>query len=188
MIKIMIFIDGTWLYSNTYKLSEAYGDPNFHVDFGKLPRVLKQEVSEQVGEVEVDVVRTYLFGSCPANYDLRDEEMVVRRKDFFEILREEYHYEVEIFPIDFKNRRLRKADRRTDDSFEPREKCVDIALASSMLYYAAIPNAYDIAIAVIGDSDFTPMLQSVRRLGKRVAICRCARRVAPEGLRYHLAG
>lgn len=170
MVKIMIFIDGTWLYSNTYKLSEAYGDPNFHVDFGKLPQVLKREVSEQLGELDADVVRTYLFGSCPANYDLKDEEMVARRRDFFEILREEYHYEVEIFPIDFRNRRLRKADRKAEDSFEPREKCVDIALATSMLYYAAIPNAYDIAIAVVGDSDFTPMLQSVRRLGKRVAI------------------
>jgi cold shock CspA family protein len=39
-----------------------------------------------------------------------------------------------------------------------------------MLYFAAIPYAYDIAIAVIGDSDFIPVLQNVRRLGKRVAI------------------
>jgi hypothetical protein len=39
-----------------------------------------------------------------------------------------------------------------------------------MLYFAAIPFAYDIAIAVVGDQDFKPVLQHVRRLGKRVAI------------------
>ncbi len=170
MLKIMIFIDGTWLYSNTYKLSDAYGDPNFHVDFGKLPLVLAEEISRKAGGAAVEVVRTHLFGSSPTNYDPKDEEMVARRWDFFEMLREEYHYDVEIFPIDFKGRRLRKVDRQPDDTFEPREKCVDIALASAMLYYAAIPYAYDIAIAVFGDRDFVPLLQSVRRLGKRVAI------------------
>jgi cold shock CspA family protein len=118
----------------------------------------------------VEVIRTCLFGSYAANYDDRDEESVERRLDFFDMLREEYRYEIEIFPINFKGRRLRKADRAPGDPFEPKEKCVDIALASSMLYFAAIPGAYDIALAVIGDQDFKPMLQQVRRLGKRVAI------------------
>lgn len=59
---------------------------------------------------------------------------------------------------------------RRKDSFEPQEKCVDVSLATSMLYFAAIPYAYDIAIAVVGDIDFKPVLQHVRRLGKRVAI------------------
>src|SRR5437899_5914086 len=67
-------------------------------------------------------------------------------------------------------RRLRRQDRDPNDSFEPKEKCVDVSLATSMLYFAAIPFAYDIAIAVVGDQDFKPVLQHVRRLGKRVAI------------------
>jgi CspA family cold shock protein len=47
---------------------------------------------------------------------------------------------------------------------------VDIALASTLLYTAALPHSYDVAIAVLGDRDFTPALQDARTLGKRVAI------------------
>jgi len=115
-------------------------------------------------------VRTYLFGSYASNYDLRDEDVVQRRLDFFSMLKEEHHYELETFPVNFKGRRLRRMDRDPRDPFEPKEKCVDIALATAMLYYAAIHYVYDIAIAVVGDQDFKPVLQHVRRLGKRVAI------------------
>lgn len=170
MAKIMLFIDGTWLYSNTPKLAESYGSRDFQVDYGRLPRVLADEVGKQLGATEVDVVRTYLFGSYASNHDLRDDDAVQRRLDFFSMLKEEYHYELEIFPINFRGRRLRRADRDPQDIFEPREKCVDISLATSMLYFAAIPYAYDIAIALVGDQDFKPVLQHVRRLGKRVAI------------------
>jgi cold shock CspA family protein len=169
MAKIMLFIDGTWLYATVPALAKSYGK-DFQIDFGRLPRVLADQVQTKLASAPAEVVRTCLFGSYAANYDERDEESVERRLDFFDMLREEYHYEIDIFPINFKGRRLRKADRSPGDPFEPKEKCVDIALASSMLYFAAIPGAYDIALAVIGDQDFKPMLQQVRRLGKRVAI------------------
>jgi len=180
MIKMMLFIDGTWLYSNTPRLAGSYGKGDFQVDFGRLPRVLAEEVSRQLGPVEVDVVRTYLFGSFASNCDARDDEAVKRRLDFFSLLKEEYHYELEIFPINFRGRRLRRADRDPKDPFEPKEKCVDIALATSMLYFAAIPYTYDVAIAVIGDQDFKPVLQHVRRLGKRVAIASIRESCTPE--------
>jgi CspA family cold shock protein len=169
MAKIMIFIDGTWLYVNQYLLSRRHGE-DFRLDYGKLPRVLAGLVETQLGNTHGDIVRTFLFGSNARNYDPRDDYLVQARRDFFDTLKEFYHYEVEVFPIDYKGRRLRKGDRHPDDEFFPQEKCVDIALATAMLYYAAIPNAYDIAVAVIGDRDFVPLLQHVRRLGKRVAI------------------
>ena len=180
MPKIMLFIDGTWLYYNTAKLSEAYGQLDFRIDFGKLPAVLAETLTKQLPAGDVDIVRTYLFGSYAANYDLRDDESVQRRRDFFEMLKEEYHYEVEVYPVNFQGRRLRKADRDPIDTFEPQEKCVDIALASSMLYMAAVPGAYDIAVAVVGDQDFIPVLQYVRRLGKRVALASIKASCSPE--------
>lgn len=179
MIKIMLFIDGTWLYASTPKLGQTYGDHSYRVDFGKLPAVLAEEVGRQLNG-PMDVVRTYLFGSFASNYDPRDEDVVARRRDFFDLLKEEYHYEVETFPIDFMGRRLRRADREPGDPFEPREKCVDIALASSLLSLAVIPQAYDVAIVVAGDRDFVPVLQSVRRLGKRVAVASIKGNCAPE--------
>ncbi len=180
MLRAMLFIDGTWLYSNTPRLSEAYGQEGFRVDFGKLPQVLADEVAKQIGVAEIDVVRTYLFGSFAANYDLRDDDAVQRRRDFFDMLKEEYHYEIEIYPINFMGRRLRRVDREPGDPFEPKEKCVDISLATSMLYLAAIPNAYDVAVAVVGDQDFKPVLQHVRRLGKRVAIASIKGSCSPD--------
>ena len=170
MIKFMLFIDGTWLYSNTSRLVEASGEPGFVLDFGKLPRVLAEEVGRRLGHDDWTVVRTHMFGSFADHFDPRDREPVERRLNFFAMLRQQHHYEIEAFPIDFRGKRLRRTDRDPGDLFEPKEKCVDIALATSMLFNAAMSNAYDVAIAVIGDQDFKPVLQSVRRLGKRVAI------------------
>jgi cold shock CspA family protein len=170
MIKFMLFIDGTWLYSNTSRLVEASGEPGFVLDFGKLPRVLAEEVGRRLGHDEWTVVRTHLFGSYANHVDPRDNEPVERRLNFFSMLRQQHHYEVEAFPVEFRGKRLRRTDRDPNDTFEAKEKCVDIALATSMLFNASMANAYDVAIAVIGDQDFKPVLQSVRRLGKRVAI------------------
>ena len=169
MAKIMVFIDGTWLYSNHRNLVEAFGD-EFQIDYGKLPMVLGKEISENLGGAGVDIVRTYLFGSNAKNYSDEDRDMVYRRKDFFNLLREEYNYDVDVYEIDYRGRRLRRKDRDPEDDFSPEEKCVDIALASSMLYYAALPYAYDIAILVGGDRDYVPLLHKVRSLGKRIAI------------------
>lgn len=180
MTKAMLFVDGTWLYINTPRLGEAYGRADFRLDFGKLSQVLAEEVGAQLASAPVDVVRTYLFGSYATNHDVSDDEAVQRRREFFDMLRESYHYEVETFPINFQGRRLRRADRDPQDPFEPRERCVDVALAANMLYYAAVPTAYDIAIAVVGDADFKPAFQCVRRLGKRVAIASIRGSCAPD--------
>ncbi len=181
MPKIMLFIDGTWLYFSKARLGDPNAPDDFHLDYGKLPDVLRQQVSDQLGSsTEVEVVRTHLFGSYAWNYDLRDDEAAQRQRDFFSMLKEKYHYEVEVFPIDFRGRRLRRADRKPEDPFEPKEKCVDIALATCIMYYAAIPNVYDIAVTVVGDQDYVPVLQSVRRLGKRVCIASIQNCCCPE--------
>lgn len=169
MPKVMIFIDGTWLYYNNDELGKPDKD-YFELDYGRLPSALAEEVRKQLDAPEVDVIRTYLFGSYPDNYDSQDDKIGRRQRDFFSSLKEKYHYEVETFPIDFRGKRYKKIDRDPGDEFEPKEKCVDISLATTMLYLAAVPNVYDIAIAVIGDRDFLPVLQRVRDLGRRVAI------------------
>lgn len=128
----------------------------------------------------MDIVRVYLYASYPHNYDPADEELVRKQAAFFDRLKEEYHYEVELFPIDFRGRRIRYADREPSDDFEPKEKCVDIALATSLLYYAAIPYAYDVGVVIVGDRDYLPVLQHVRRLGKRVAIASVKQSCAGE--------
>ena len=172
MPRAMIFIDGTWLYISRGILSKEFREPNIDLDYGKIPKALGDILSDELGGQEIDVVRTYLFGNIAVNYVAEDREIAERRRYFYNMLKEEHQYETEIFTIDFQDRfRLSKKDRMTlGQDFDPKEKCVDIALATAMLYYAAIPYAYDIAVAVIGDRDFVPVLQHVRRLGKRTMI------------------
>ena len=169
MIKAMLFIDGGWLYANMAELGKAAGKADFQVDFGRLPGVLAEEIGRQTG-LRIDIVRSHYFGSYAENYDPVDENSVERRKAFFARLREDHNYEVETFPIDYRGRRLRRQDRDADDGFAPREKCVDVALAVTLMRYATMPGAMDVAIMVLGDRDFEPLLQEVRRFGKRVVL------------------
>lgn len=180
MARIMLFIDGTWLYKNKARFAESCGKTDFQLHFGLLPQILAKEVGKQLGPTQVEIVRSYLFGSYPSNYDLTDDDAVRRQLDFYDMLREQYHYEVEIFPINFHGRRLRSKDRDPQDTFKPNEKCVDVALATLMLYLATLPGVYDIAIVVVGDLDYKPVFQQVRRLGKRVAIASIRAVCTPE--------
>jgi uncharacterized LabA/DUF88 family protein len=253
MPRTMVFIDGTWLYKNIPRLRAEFGEEEYEIDYGKLPQVIAAKIADSIhsAATDVDVVRTCLFGSYPdpeTLVDMGDRKAALRQLAFFGGLKEEYHYEVEPYAIDFLGRRLSKRDRdfeymqinqyimkigedldfknkeleklekeldtekRNDQGFgraldnprlhinskkrllqrkwgylkankyfvlqdmeieekwEPKEKCVDIALSTTMLYFAAIPYAYDIAVAIIGDADYKPVLQRVRHLGKRVMI------------------
>ena len=170
MTKAMIFIDGTWFYKSQSVLEQEFGG-NYKIDLEKLPTLISNVLAKQLKN-DVMIVRTYFYGSIPVNFNPVDQPYVDNQQNFYDLLKG-FHYEVETYPIDFRDRRLRFEDRVAEnpkDEFYPAEKCVDVALATGMLYFATIPCAYDIAIAVVGDEDFRPVLQHVRSLGRRVAI------------------
>ncbi len=170
MVKVMVFIDGSWLYHCRAILRRETGDPDYSVSYRKLPQALLSKLRSALAVNDVDLVRVYFFASIPKGYTDEDAEVVAGQNDFYDRLKEEPNYEIEVIGIDFKGRRIRVEDRDRSDSFVPREKQIDVALACSMLYNATLPNAYDVAIALIGDEDYVPVLQHVRRLGKRVMI------------------
>jgi hypothetical protein len=66
--KVMLFIDGTWVYATVRNLARVYGEEEFLIDYGKLPQVLAKRVGEHLGSTEIDIVRSYLFGSFAVNY------------------------------------------------------------------------------------------------------------------------
>lgn len=170
MAKVMVFIDGSWLYRCRVILRQEVADPQYVIDYHKLPQLLVSKAKAALGLSDAELVRTHFFASTPVNFDARDTDEVARRQEFYDMLKEEFHFETEILPIDFRRRRVHRDDRDYADPFSPEEKRADVALACSMLYYAAVPLAYDVAIPVIGDDDYVPALQHVRRLGKRVLI------------------
>ncbi len=171
--RAMVFIDGTWLSVTANRIADQHGvqgRTGGPLDFGMLPRLCVAEVVAQMEPgTSLDVVRTHYFSSIATNYDAADHDAVQRRSDFFDALRRQHRYEVYRFETDYRGNRVRRSLRPDEVSYEPREKAVDVGLATSLLEMAAL-SAYDIAIIVCGDRDFVPALQAVRRLGKRVAI------------------
>jgi uncharacterized LabA/DUF88 family protein len=180
MPRAMIFIDGTWLYKNRKRLEGEYGE-KFKIDYSKIRPLIKNLLQQCLEGAEVDIVRVYLFGSYPVNVAPEDQELAKRQYEFYMDRKRKDQFEVELFEIDFRGMPIRKRpaetvepenpeeEKKEERTYEkPKEKCVDIALATSMLFYAAIPYAYDIAVPIIGDIDYMPVLQHVRRLGKRI--------------------
>jgi hypothetical protein len=172
-VRTMMFIDGTWLAVTANRMAEQLGygkRVGGPLRFGALPLLCAEHIARQLPSGDpLDVVRTHYFASIATNHDPVDDDVVQRRSEFFDALRRQHRYEVYRFDIDYRGGRVRRSQRPEDQTFEPREKAVDVGLATALLEMTAL-SAFDIAIVVGGDRDFVPALQAVRRLGKRVAI------------------
>jgi RNA polymerase subunit RPABC4/transcription elongation factor Spt4 len=156
-VKTMIVVDGSWLYHSRQALFESLGEERgFEIDYKRIPDIIAHEMADLL-DAEVDVVRTNYFGTIPVN---KQGYNPAKQKAFYEFLALQCAYDTEILEIDFR----REPHARPDD------KWVNVALASSMLYFAAVPGAYDVAIIVGGDADYIPLLKRVRAMGKRVQI------------------
>ncbi len=147
------------------RLLQECGEFAFRVDFGGLPGILGPGFGGKIG-----IGETYRFINHADNYDPLNGEAAELQLGSLHWLKEQFHYEVVLFPIDFAGRRLSIRDRDPSPTFKSKETRVGISPATDMLYFAAIPFAYDIAPAVIGVRDFKLVFQYVRRLGKRVTI------------------
>ncbi len=155
-LKTMIFIDGSWIFHNKGEIVNALHDPNFKINYQSIPQLVSRHLAS-VSKKEIDIVRTCFFGSIPVNkpdFDSGPQEA------FYDYLRKECLFETEIYQIDFKNQQ----------GTSPQEKCVDIALSTSMMHYATIPGALDIAVLLAGDFDYMPVLRRIRTLGKRTLL------------------
>ena len=161
-MKVMILCDG----SNFTNASLNYcKDNNIKLDMKKLPILLVQTLSDILNE-PLTYVKTIYCASIPFNVYYKDKHAVSKQQNFFEVLRNKCGYTVELYEINFKGKRLLKQDRGSDP-WEPKEKCVDIAVATNLLFHK---DEYDIAILITGDRDFLPAITKVRELGKKVII------------------
>jgi cold shock CspA family protein len=179
MARVMLFVDGTWLYQNMSRLQDYSEDENFQIDFSKLPRAIFDEVSEQDPHVQMDYVRGYMFGAYPVKVDPVDEPLSIRQRDFYLRQRDEFFFEVETYPVNFKGRRIRRTERDPSDPFHPRESQASISLAVTATAFA-LSNAFDIAVFLVGDRDFKPAIRAIRQAGKRVAIASMRNACTPE--------
>ena len=156
-LKAMVFIDGGWLYRSRSALFQKLREENgFEIDYARLPKVLCEDVANYLDE-DVSLVRTNYFGTIPS---ARSGYNTNKQYSFYDFLESSCNYETEIHAVEVGG----PADVRSDDLW------TKISLASSLIFYAAQPGAYDVAIIVGDDPDLAPALRRVRLMGKRVQI------------------
>ena len=156
-VKTMIFIDGAWLYHGRQVLFDCLNEQEgFEIDYKRIPDIIAHDVGECLGE-DVDVVRTCYFGTIPSN---RPGYSPTKQRSFYEFLAMQCAYDTEIIEV----------DARRDPANHGDDKSVHVALASSMMYYASLPGAFDIATLIAGDPDYIPLLRRVRAVGKRTQL------------------
>lgn len=154
-LKAMAFIDGTWLYRSRDVLFAKLGETNgCEIDYANLPRIFSEKLANHVGS-DVDLVRTHYFGTIPAS---RPGYAPLKQESFYDFLEKTCGYETEISEVPV------GGDVHLDEVW------VKMAVGASLLFNAALPNAFDIAI-LIGDSlSYEPMLGKVRLYGKRIQL------------------
>ncbi len=154
-LKAMVFIDGCWLYKSRPTLFAKLGEENFEIDYARLPRIVCDELANEIDE-DVSLVRTMYFGTIPS---ARSGFNTSKQRAFYDFLEKNCHYETDIHEVD-----VGGGEGRSDDSW------IAMALASSMLFYAGLPSAYDVAVLISDDVVYSPALRRVRLLGKRAKI------------------
>lgn len=154
-LKAMVFIDGAWLYRNRTSIFAKLGAENgCEIDYAKLPRVFCEDVANHLDE-DVDLVRTNYFGTIPS---ARSSFSTSKQRAFYDFLEKSCGYEMEIHEIDVGG---------TDGHDET---WVKMALGSSLMFYAAMPSAFDAAILIGDDVTYAPMLRRARLLGRRIQL------------------
>lgn len=155
-LKSMVFIDGAWLYKNRSVVFSKLGAENgCEIDYAKLPLIFCDDVSDQLDE-EVSLVRTHYFGTIPSS---RSGFSTSKQRSFYEFLESSCGYETEIQEVD-----VGAPETHSDETW------IKMALGASIMFNAALPSAYDIAILVGDDVNYAPILRRVRLFGRRIQI------------------
>lgn len=155
MLKVMLFIDGGWLYHVRPYLLNLDGRQDFEIDYRSLPLIVKDHLQDQI-DSKVDMVRTLYFGTIAINKPGHDN---VREKQFYEMLNKRCSYQTEIYEYDFRNKDIGR-----------KENCLEVGLASTAMMHATQPGVFDVACILTGDIDYQPLIKHLRNLGKRVLL------------------
>jgi cold shock CspA family protein len=178
MLKAMLFVDADWLCASTLDLGESLGRSDLQIDYRRLSGVLAEEIGRREHIGAIDVVRSHFFASRPRSHGERDQAFGRRRREFLARLEEEPRIELEVVDADSGGRPTGRDDDRTAAGVAS----AHVAMTVAAMRYALTPGALDLAIFVLGDQSFTPLLRELRRLGRRVALASiegsCARDLA----------
>jgi cold shock CspA family protein/uncharacterized LabA/DUF88 family protein len=176
MLKAMVFVDADWLCASALDLSRPSGRPDLQIDHRRMGGLLADEIGRRHHLGPIDLVRSHYFMSRPLDHDGRDQALVQRRRELVARLAEEPRIELEVIDLDDGERSgAGEGDRAA-------EAAVPVAMTVAAMRAAITPGVLDLAIFVLGDRAFAPLLRELRRLGRRVALASvegsCARDLA----------
>lgn len=183
-LKVMVFIDGTWLYYSIYerefdrdviaqKLGK-YWKTELTPDWSSLPTVacqalLQDPKSKWSAIMPVGVDESDNMDSMMASKTAQARPIEVARVSVYSSMHRDtpkdslrYKMFAEMIKAGF--------DVNMMETVGKGEKCVDIQLAVDMLYYATVPDAYDVALLLTGDRDFLPAVIRCRQKGRRIGL------------------
>jgi uncharacterized LabA/DUF88 family protein len=120
-------------------------------------------------EEKSPIWQVYFFGAAtdPPRY---------KQTGFYRMLKEQLHWETEIFPLGQKTIRC-KACGDVRQTYT--EKGVDVAIATRMLTHAA-NRAFDTAILVSGDKDYLGTVKAIKNMALRVEVVSFRRSLSQE--------
>jgi len=146
--RVMYFIDGEYLKCSFLEL-----DKSVNIDYKGLPFKLIDKFF-RTGGIQGEIIRVYYYDA-----QCEPEE-------------EDYHDQLEFFnrldDIDFYETRRASLVRKGKNKGRREQKGVDVLISVDMMS-KAYEDHYDIAIVIMGDRDFLPLIKSIKNLtGKRV--------------------
>ena len=154
--------------ANLFGSAMGHHGLSYRVDYGKLPTVLGKCISRKLGQAPIYVNQPILYCSYPDNYDPMDEMRAQAKTSYIYPLEEYYRYDVRQLPKDYAGNRIDKDHWPT--GFVPREKGVDVAMATSMTANALKDNSPDVFVVVSGDGDFGPAIDQLHDAEKCVIL------------------
>ena len=130
-------------------------------------RTLGRSINELI-QLDSEVIKTYVFAYKPCK-DLMQLESYKKYYDWLEKLKKAKYLEVIEGRQEIRTFRNVVFDINDPETYTTIEKETDINLATHMVA-KGFQNAYDIAILVSGDTDYTSVIQTLHNLGKIIVI------------------
>lgn len=163
MHKAMVFID----YQNfNINLKEHY--KNNKKEFKSINyKLLGKNINDLI-QLDSEVLKTYVFAYKPCD-DLMRLDSYKKYYEWLNRLKSAKYLEVIEGRQEIRTYKNVKFDINNPDTYTTIEKETDINLAAHMIS-KGFQNAYDIAILVSGDTDYTSVIQTLHNLGKIIVI------------------
>lgn len=165
MLRAIVFMDHMNFYKATHKLYQDATSKEPKLDYNILPSEIVKKA-----DINATCIKSFIFAPKPDDFLNKDPfyanyyewvDKTLKKMNFLDVIEGQYLARPtdEKIPMDIN-------DKKT---YYPEEKGTDINLAVNMLSMA-YHNSFDVAVIASGDSDYSLLLEQVKRMGKLIVV------------------